>query len=208
MKHKLDRFAEIAAYPFDGFMLNIRGHVNMNSSEDYGYNPEVRAAFKRKYGKDIWRDQFDRAAWLDLRADALDRYLAGCKKLASGRPLYVGVADNGSKPAPGVSYGMVFHVRRLGVPFHCDKWFASGSVDGVMMHCDFFPERFRGKTVSGKKVAVGFLREMIFHPKEVSLEDDLERCRRAGLDEIELYETLVLIHKQELLETIKKFCAK
>ncbi len=206
MEHKLARFAEIAAYPFDGFMLNIRGHVMYNSSDDYGYNPEVRAAFLKRYGKDIWRDKFDRDAWLNLRAEAYDDFLAACKRRTGGRPLFVAVTDNGTPEDPAARYGMVFHIRKLGMPWHYDRWFAAGTVDGVMMHGDFFPEHFRGKKVNGKPVVVGFQREMIFYPAGSTLEGDIRRCREAGVDELELYETLVLNQNPELLETIRTSC--
>ena len=205
MEHKLARFAELAEYPFDGFMLNLRGHNMINSSADYGYNPEVREAFKARHGRDIWTETFDRDAWLALRAEGFDRFLAGCKERTGGRPLFVAVTDNRGPVPAGRSYGMAWYVRKLGLPWNYDAWFANGWVDGVTMLTDFFPEHLTGRTVNGRPATVGVLREML-SADPGTLKDDLERWRADGrIDEIELYEALAITRNAKHLQTLRAF---
>ena len=202
MAHKLARFEELAQYPFDGFMLNLRGHILAHSDTEYGFNPEIREALLKQGAGDIWTDDFDREKWTAYRSDAYDRFLAGCKARANGRPLFVTVTNWQN---PGKGYGMCNYLKALKLQWHYDRWFKEGSVDGVTMHADFFPEAFAGKVSNGKPVAVSYLREMIFADPNVTLSDDLERCRAAGLDEIELYEALVITQKAAAQETLRSF---
>ncbi len=206
MTHKLARFEELARYDFDGFMLNLRSHVLINPKAEYGFNPEIREALLRMGAGDIWSNHFNREAWLMFRADAFDRFLSGCRKLTGGRPLYVSVTDWRQPKRPGRYYGTCDYLKTLKLPWHWDKWFATGSVDGVSMYGEFFPEEFSGKSANGHPVVICCFREMLFPPPGATLQGDLQRWGKDGrIDEIELYEAQAISKSKEAQGIIREF---
>ena len=190
--HKVDRFRELAAYPFDGFVYNIRSHSRplANNPDNYGFNPELRDLFLKRTGQDIYTDDYDRDKFNDMRSEGIDAFLKRCKAAAGGRPLYMTIGDprkgSGSSSAAG-------WVQKLGFRWHPDKWFQEGSVDGITMLGDFFPEALVGKKSNGKPVKIVVFREMAYHPAGYDLKTDLEQLAADGrIDEVELYETLAI----------------
>ena len=193
MEHKLARFRELAEYDFDGFMFNIRNHSVVTDPDNYGYNPEVREAFLKRYGKDIWKDDFDHAKLQDLRAEGVSRFLAGAKKLTDGRPLWFsGTRNRGPNEKQPISPQGVFPYGKF--PWQYRQWFADGSVDGVVMISDYFPEYFTPQITGGKKISLGVFREIGFlaKNKDYDFARDLAKMVALPIDEIELYETLEL----------------
>ncbi len=198
MRHKVARFAELTQYNFDGFMFNLRSH-SRSGGNNYGFNPELRELYRKRYGKDIWNDSYDRKKLNELRADAIDEFLFNCKKLTGGRPLYFSAISN-ERPTTH-SAGDAW---RYGVPFHYAKWFAAGSVDGVVMIDGDFRDEIQ-KAAADKPVSIGVFREMAFPGKGYNFESDIMAI---GADreiaEAELYETLELTKKPAYFEMIKK----
>ncbi len=204
MEHKVARFAELTDYDFAGFLFNLRSHGDVDTPEEYGFNPEIREQFRKQYGVDIWTEDFDRAALNELRSDALDEFLARCRKLTDGRPLFFTATANGPKQ-PEAYYNMVRWAKGFGVNWHFDKWFEHGSIDGIMMIGDYFPEEFIGKTSNGKPVEIGVFREMAFTAKNYDFAPDMKRLFADDrIDEIELYEALELTNRPQLMKTVKE----
>ncbi len=197
MEHQVARFRELAAYPFDGFMMNYRTHSVILNPEEYGFNPEVRDLYRQRHGVDIWTEPFDEDKLLTLRADAIGDYLLQCKKIAGGRPLYI----TGLKPAPPGQRSVQNAFRGMGVdmfsrlPWQYERYFREGSVDGVMMTGGYFPEFFTTAVTGGRPVKIGIFRERPKdkggYPKNYDFAADMERLYNdPNLDEIELYEAL------------------
>ena len=205
LEHKLARFAEIAACDFDGFMHNLRNHSYYNNPDDYGFNPEVRAKFLERHGKDIWKDDFDDALRQDLRAEGVDAYLVGCRRLAGARPIYFSGLRNfgpGEKPH---SSSMLNYGR---FPWRYAQWFAAGSVDGVMMLRDYFPEQFTPEVTGGRDIKLGQLIEVggNNNNRDYDFEADFLRVASRPIDEVELYETLVLTNfPEKYLSVVKRY---
>ena len=203
MEHKVDQFRELAAYPFDGFVYNIRSHSTplANVPTNYGFNPEVREKFLKRYGVDIYTQDFDREALNEMRSEALDEFLKRCKALAGKRPLYmtVGKQPEAKNHAADWSY-------KMGARWHYDKWFKDGSVDGVTIMGVNYANEFDGKTVNGHPVHVAVFREMGFPPKGYDLMAEMEALERnERVDELELYETLALTaEKRKIIEAFHK----
>ena len=198
MEHKLERFKELTEYDFDGFMFNIRNHSDVTSPDDYGYNPEVRDLFLKRHGKDIWKDDFDHALLRELRAEGVSRFLAECKKASSGRPIWFsGTRNRGPGEKQPESPQMVFPYGKF--PWQYRQWFADGSVDGVVMISDYFPEYFTPEITGGKKISLGVFREMGFLAKDGKYDfaRDLAKTAALPIDEIELYETVEFAHNPE-----------
>ncbi len=209
--HKVDRFRELAAYPFDGFLYNIRSH-SLGFAGDtlhgaYGFNPELIAEFKRRTGKDVLKDEYDREAYDNMRSEGLDKFLAECKALTNGRPLYmtVGVPNTGN-----IKYGIngaANWLQAFGMRYHLDAWLANGSVDGITLlgnDVHAVPKEFLGRKVNGKPLKISVFREMAFPPegKKYNFEEDLNQLiANPDIDEIELYESLVLKKEKRAIIT-------
>ena len=209
MEHQLARFKELAAYPFDGFMMNYRTHSRSLHPEEYGYNPEVRKIYKKKYDVDIWKKPADPIKFNAIRADGIARFLAGCKSLIGKRPLFI----TGLKPVPpgekaptcgklgdnleqiatrGMSLDMFAHI-----PWPYKRLIAEDkSVDGVMMTSAYFPEAFTPEITGGRKITVGLYRERpsdrgAYDESKYDFKADMERLwTNPNIDEVELYEAL------------------
>ena len=118
--HKLAKLRELAAYDFDSFAYSIRTHTLGRVPQHYGYNEVTRDAFRKRYGKDIWTEDFDREAWLGLRAEAANAYLAEAGKALGSRPLYMDCP----RQEPGAPY-----IRPYGgMPFQPEAWIRDGAV--------------------------------------------------------------------------------
>lgn len=202
MAHKVARFRELTAYDFDGFLFNLRSHSEVADPAAYGFNAALRDQYLARYGRDIWDEDFDRAALDELRAEALDEFLRRCKAETGGRPLYFTATSNGPEQA-GAHYKMVRWAKTLGIPWHFDRWFADGSIDGVMMIGDYFPAEL-AEAAAGKDIAVGVFREMAFPQKGYDFDADMaELFTDDSIDEIELYETLELTNHPARFEKLK-----
>lgn len=198
-RHKLAKFEELARYGFDGYLFNLRSHSGVGNPDEYGYNPALRALYQQRYGKDIWRDEIDRKLLNELRAEAIDGFLADCKKMIGARPLYFsGVANDGKKSANGMTVAS----KRIGLPWHYAKWFETGTVDGiVMLGDDFVPEL---KAAAGARpVKIGIFYELL-HNKGSFPDFIRQVAARPELDEVELYEAMVLSFDPSRFDLIKE----
>ena len=192
MEHKVARFEELVHYPFDGFMMNLRSHSYVPDPENYGFNPEVREKFLARFGKDIYKDDFNRADLMQLRAEAIAEFFKRCKALTGGRPFFI----SGLSPRPAAKDDPpAFSVNLFSsLPWLYREYFRDGSVDGVIMLRREFTDYFTPEITGGKPITLGIMREMgVFIPKNYDLEADLKMLRDdPRLSEIELYETLTL----------------
>ncbi len=206
MEHKVARFAELTTYPFDGFMFSIRTHSAVTDPENFGFNPEVCDAYRERYGADINPDSPDRAKLFELRAEAVAEFFRRCKAISGDRPVFLsGVPE----APPGETLTENYYARQFGpLPWLYRRYFADGSIDGVVMIGADFPEYFTEEVTGGRKVSLGVFREL-GGPATVGEKffSDLEALmKRDDIDEVELYETLVLSHNPPMLEAIRKFC--
>ncbi len=205
-QHKLERFQELLEYDFDGYIFDIRNHSRMLHPERYGYNPEVREACLKRYGFDIWKDDFDRELLLEVRADAVSDFLAECRRLAK-RPLFLGASQLGLEGAQPRRYDLYG-----GLPWQYRKLFASGAIDGVMMMGADYPESFTPEVTGGREVVIGSFREMLDLHRSGSydLGADLEKlAAMPKVSEVQLYEALVFTQNPEkYFPVLKAFADK
>lgn len=218
MDYKVERFRELAAYPFDGFVFSSRTHTYLTggpAADDYGYNPEIREAFIKKFGKDIWSKDFkDQRQLLEYRATGIDDFFRRCKELSGSRPIHAAVPRsvwNKEKETDPFD-------NPLGsMPMNWEKWVASGSIDGLVMQSwpvflgqkfdDPGVEFFAAARRKGLKFKVSRFFELERHGS-VSPEEFRKNLRAAlndpGLDEVELYETLGLTNSPAHLKVIRE----
>ena len=202
-KFRLEKFAELAAYPFDGYMINMRTHSNVNNPDKYGFNPEVRAQVLARCGKDIWSDDSPETHEIrqQVRAEGVAEFLKGCKQLVGNRPLYISGISNWERTRYQARYGSL--------PWLYGRYFADGSVDGVMMMGADFRDKLLEVMPKDRRIAIGLFREMsAFRDPEV-FASELERINSdPGIDEVELYESEIISYRPTHLAALKKATGK
>ena len=215
MEHQLARFAELAAYPFDGFMMNIRTHSHVSHPEEYGFNPEVREIYLKRYGKDIWTEDFDLGKLLEIRGEGIARFYKGCKKLCGDRPFWISCtppAPLGEKSVEKAFRGMGTHQLAY-IPWLYRTYFRDGSVDGVMMIGGDFSDYFTPEVTGGREVKLGVFRECgghlmknpRYYPADYDFKADMTRLyNNPRLACVELYETMTFNFNPALREAIRQ----
>ena len=208
LQHKLDRFAEIAAYPFDGFVFSTRTHAAVVTDPDlWGYNPEVRDLYLKRYGKDIWDMDFtDYASVQELRAEGLDAFMAGCRKIAGTRPIYAQVPEWPAPENPCADWRNQIYWNSFGsFPFRWQTWVAEGTINGITMISWYNPDYFA--SVRGK-VKLSCFREawhVLQMGPEAFRKELFERGGNPAVDEIELYESCVYCVEPILLDQVRNY---
>ena len=193
--YKLAKLRELAAYDFDGFAYSIRTHTQGRAPQHYGYNEVTRNAFRKRYGKDIWTEDFDRDAWLGLRAEAVNAYLAEAGKALGSRPLYMDYP----RQEPGAPY-----IRPYGgMPFQPEAWVRDGAVAGIRM-LGISPDRKIEPEFAGadRVRIVRFVDNGRMPPPEKFRENLQRWLENPVVDEIEFYETLLYTDRPEYLRII------
>ena len=201
MQHKLDRFSELAAYPFDGYRLSLNCHCDVDDPDRFSYNPALRARLLEKTGKDIWRDELPLERILEERASGFSEYLEGCKKLIGDRPLYMYGWEHG-----GREHGLSLQRTNMGsLKWQYERLIKNGTIAGVVMYDDF-AKYFTPRVTGGRKIDLGLYRSIELKPDKVfaNLEADL---RTPGLTELELYGSVVF-RSGDFLQRLKAMAEK
>ena len=196
LKHKLERFAELAAYPFDGYMLTMNCHISRSEPDSYSYNPAVRERILKKTGKDIFRDDVPLKLLVEERQDGLSEYIIGCKKAIEKRPLYI------EGWGPGYGKGGMYQRENFG-SIHPDyqRLIRQNVIDGVVMWHDF-SAFFTQEVTGGRKIQLGFYVGL----QEVkSMADTLKSLHKhANLELVDFYESLLFTGHPEWFKELKK----
>ena len=206
MEHKVARFAELADYPFDGFMFNTRCHSGRWDGRDFGYNPEVMAIFERRSGRAFAGSDEDVAAVFQIRAEAIAEFFRRCKAISRNRPIFF------SAPMPPEMADEPTYNDTFGpMPWPYRQMFREGSIDGVMMigknfrNGTDFSDYFTPEVTGGRPVKIGIFRELGDDcPQDYDLQQEIKEFRAAGkLDEVELYESYRFHLNPEALDVIR-----
>ncbi len=102
-QHFIRRFQRLlAAGSFDGLFVCLRSQSRpADFADQYGFNRPVRDDFLKRYGTDIWKEDFEIARWRDLLGEYLTVFLADLKKsLKSSRTLLAVGAPRGNVLGP------------------------------------------------------------------------------------------------------------
>jgi hypothetical protein len=196
--HKTGKLRELAAYGFDGFVYNLRSHSTVPDSALYGYNKIIRDRFLERYGKDIWKDDVDPAAWRALRAESVTAFLKEAKQAVGDKPLYMNVlaSPDGERRNGYDIYG--------GLPWDYPSWIAAGSVDGITMLGFVRPELFAAAKVGGRQVKVVQFVEMSQYLEPAALQKTVSTfLANDQIDEIELYETQIITDRPEQQQALR-----
>ncbi len=201
MEHRLNKFSELVKYDFDGFMFNVRTHSAIADPENYGYNPAVIEKFRARFGREPGVSDSDRAAVFQIRAEGIADFFKNCKAMTNGRPIYLSGLENAASGKPAnTSYQ-----KKLGpLPWLYERYFDDKSIDGVIMIGTDFRDQLL-PIIGDRDVKLGVFREMGFPPRGYDFAKDISTLKKdPQLDEVELYETMVLSFNPSLYREILK----
>jgi len=194
MEHKVARFEELTHYDFDGFIFNTRSHSGVNFADQYGFNPEVLTKFAEQHGHEYNGSEEDKAGIFQIRAEGYTEYFRRCKATTGGRPLFMSAPmplEYAGHPAYNITFGPM--------PWEYRKLISEGIIDGVIMIGKNFENGvdyssyFTPEVTGGRKITIGIFREMLGRPEGYDLADDMAALWKTNLDEIELYESKMLL---------------
>jgi uncharacterized lipoprotein YddW (UPF0748 family) len=108
-KYRLDMFRELVQYKADGIYLCTRTHAfyyGKDSGHQYGYNQPVIDEFKKRYGVNILKENFDKQKWLELRAEGLTIFMKDATAIVHGakQKMWLGIKTT-SNENRGWPYG-------------------------------------------------------------------------------------------------------
>jgi hypothetical protein len=198
-EYKLAKLRELARYEFDGFAHSIRTHSQSRDPGAYGYGDAVREAFQKRYGKDIWREDFDREQWLALRAEGLNQYLRDAGRAVAPRPLFM------DSPMPGSEYLIPYG----GMPLQHETWLRDKSIAGIRMLG--YPADQKLHYLLPAATAAKIVRFIdnwpVLTPEEfrTRLGQWLDEPR---VNEVEFYETLLYSGRPEYLGALRQVLAE
>lgn len=125
-QHFIRRFQRLrTAGDFDGLFVCLRSQSRpADYADQFGFNRPVRDEFLARYGRDIWREDFDVAQWRDLLGEYLTVFL---------NELKASLKDSQTLLAVGAPRGYI-----LGPPFgnaslQWETWVAKGIVDQLII---------------------------------------------------------------------------
>jgi len=77
-KYFIENFLNLLkGYEFDGLFVCLRSQSRpADYGDQYGFNEPIRQKFKKRYDKDILKDDFDRQSWRDLLGEYLTLFLS------------------------------------------------------------------------------------------------------------------------------------
>lgn len=94
--HFCKRFLRLLkGYKFDGLFVCLRSQSRpADFADQYGFNKAVQRDFLTRYGRDIWKEDFNLQAWRDLLGEYLTRFLSELRSslYPSGIHLALGAA--------------------------------------------------------------------------------------------------------------------
>ena len=91
--HFIKRYQRLLeAGDFDGLFVCLRSQSRpADFADQFGFNRAVRDDFLKRYGKDIWTEDFDTAAWRKLLGEYLSVFLMALKDSLKSGHLLLGV---------------------------------------------------------------------------------------------------------------------
>jgi len=112
-------------FDFDGVFLSIRSHgLPPDHADQYGFNQPIVEEYKRRYGRDIMREDFDVEKWRELRGEYFTLFL---------RELKDHLKTKGQKLSIGIQQG-----EYIGPPFgnmriQWRQWIEEGIIDDLVL---------------------------------------------------------------------------
>jgi len=174
----------------DGVDIRMNSHTESFDWENYGFGGPIAAEYKKRYGKDITKDKFDRSKWRALRGEYLTQALLEMSAFTRSR-------------GKSFSIQLFGHLDRKSeeickMEFYWDwkKWIASGFMDALTLGSGWeWKEEFYRELISLcrlGKIPVTMTPSM-HSAKDAEWERDLpiflDYCKRDGFKAFNIYES-------------------
>lgn len=125
---------------YDGLMFyTYVEHLDIWFQDEYGFNAPIAEEFRRRYGQDIRKEEFDRSAWQRLRGEGVTRFLRELKARLrpSGKKLGVAIdPQNSHYPAPWLCMKPRDFLNTGRIYLDWERWVREGIVDEIMVYCN------------------------------------------------------------------------
>jgi len=113
----------------DGIELRVRNHHSTLAWREFGFEQPVRDEFLERYGVDLWKtDDFDLAAWRQLRGEAYTQFYRRVRELTRrhGKAMGLHVSPTTAVMEPEQGAAMEIH-------WDWRRWLREGLCDSVTM---------------------------------------------------------------------------
>lgn len=126
---------EVCAYPIDGLFLSLRSHSWMNpeykQAEEFGYNQPIVKEYKRRYGVDITKEDFDWDKWHKLKGEYFTQLLRQIRETVdSDLPVTLCIVDESEGPCTDGTDGPLGKTRH---ELNYQTWFKENLVQGIFV---------------------------------------------------------------------------
>ena len=167
----INRFQRLlAAGDFDGLFVCLRSQSRpADFADQFGFNRPVRDEYLKRFGRDIWHEDFDLQRWRDLQGDYLTVFLAKLKKQLNRRGLLLAV---------GAARGNVLGPPLGNISLQWERWVQQGIVDQLIIDQDSSRCPSMGHDLWPMHRGYGYLQNYIGGLHMNSLEEDLQRVYR------------------------------
>jgi hypothetical protein len=109
---------------FDGLFVCLRSQSQpAEFADEYGFNEPIRQEFLERYGRDIWKEDFDLEAWRGLLGEHLTRFLRELRQILGGDLLLAVGAPRGRVLGPPLGNTLL----------QWDQWVNEGIVDQLVI---------------------------------------------------------------------------
>jgi hypothetical protein len=125
-KHLISRYRRLLRKrSFDGLFVCLRSQSRPSDYADqYGFNDPVRREYLKRYGRDIWSEDFDLQLWRDLQGEYLTCFLRDLRKELN---------DIHVKLSVGVPRGSVIGPPMGNTTIQWPKWVQEGIIDELVI---------------------------------------------------------------------------
>ncbi len=212
-QHELAVIRELLERPIDGIALCLRTHVRSNRGEDYGFNPPVREAYRKRYGVEVDSPEFDPEKFAILQGEIYTGLLREISAVVreNGRKL---VAMYEPEPELGLEWqaGQMSPWWDLGkVRWPWQQWAKEGMVDQLLVFTTGFnlpwDERLHRylkevrQQASGTEISLFYDPDYAPHRQDPKAYQAMVRSAMAAdeLDEVNVFEYVEFWNPQQPL---------
>jgi hypothetical protein len=125
-KHLIRRYLRLLRKGnFDGLFVCLRSQSRpAEYADQYGFNDPIRQEYLKRYGRDIWSEDFDLQCWRDLQGEYLTCFLKDLRKKLNDADIQLAV---------GVPRGFVLGPPLGNMSLQWPQWVQEGTVDQLII---------------------------------------------------------------------------
>jgi len=118
---------------YDGIsFLTYAENFSQRYEDEFGYGAPIVEEFRKKYGVDIRRDEFDRDAWRQMRGSHVTQFLRLLKKQLAAHGKQIAVCVHGQHPEKPMQWNVDGGVQTAGnFRWSLDDWLKGDVVDEI-----------------------------------------------------------------------------